>query len=190
MGGVVLDSRPLAIVTAAVWVVIFLQSGLLTDLAAGRSVCTSTAMPFASSIALWVALVWLLVVGSSAVPGWAALTASSSRGSASGTATVRLLKAKNQICWTIVASGLPAQTRAEFIDTGVHRTLVETPLRRGRSTACGDYGRASSENLALPFKRRHTPILLAVISPGGHRLLDGRIVPDLRDLKPTPGQSS
>jgi alpha-1,2-mannosyltransferase len=190
MGGVVLDARTLAIVTAAVWVVILVQSGLLEDMAVHRSRRVRAAMPFASSIAVWVALVWFLIAAGSAVPGWGALTASSSRGSASGTATLRLLKSKNEICWTIVTRGLPARTRAEIIDTGLHRVLFDHPLQRGRSVGCAGYVGANNENIALPFKQETTHLSLTVTSLSGRRLLAGRIVSDLRHLRVPAPQSS
>jgi hypothetical protein len=139
-------------------------------------------VPFASTVSLWVALLWFLGAAGGAVPAVAALTPLSSRGSASGTATLRLLKARNEICWTVVTSGVPAYAEAEIIDADLHRTLAHRPLRRGRSTGCADYAGGKQANLALPFKRGLAHLALKISSAGGRPLLGGRIIADYRDL--------
>ena len=184
----ILDGRTLAIVSTAVWVVILVQSGLVNDLRGtlrhGASLrFTSAAAPFAASILQWVALVWLVGALTDAVPGVAALTPWGRVGSPSGTASLRLLKAKNEICWKIVTTGLPTQTRAEVVETDLHKVLVERPMRLGKSAGCGRYSKADAANLALPFKSGHAHLWLWVTSPAGRRLLGGSIVTDLQHLK-------
>jgi hypothetical protein len=116
----------------------------------------------------------------------AALTPTRSHGSASGTATVRLIRAKNELCWTIVTSGLPVRTRAAIIDTDSHRILVDRPMRHGRSDGCARYTWTNGENLATPFKRGRVHLSLNVTSLDGRRLLGGRILSDLGDPNGSP----
>ena len=187
----ILDGRTLAIVTLAVWIVILVQSGLLTELAAGgrgaRSRFTSAVVPFGASVLQWVALVWLLGALTAAVPGVAALMPPGGLRSPSGTASLRLMKAKNEICWKIVTSGLPARTRAEVVETDLHKVLVERTVVLGHSTGCGRYSEADEANLAMSFKRGHAHLSLWVNSPAGRRLLGGSIVSDLQHLKERSG---
>jgi hypothetical protein len=183
----ILDGRTLAIVTAAVWIVIFVQSGLLTDLAAvGRGTSSrfkTAVVAFGASVLQWVALVWLVGALTEAVPGVAALIPPGALRSPSGTASLRLMKAKKEICWKIVTSGLPARTQAEVVETDLHKVLVERPMKLGRSVGCGRYSETDEANLAMPFKRGQAHLSLWVNSPAGRRLLGGNVVADLQHLK-------
>jgi hypothetical protein len=183
----ILDGRTLAIVTVAVWVVILVQSGLLTDLATVRGHSTPsflrTAPPLAASVLQWVALVWLVGALTDAVPGVAALTPTGTPESGSGTASLRLMKATNEICWKIVTSGLPTAMRAEIVETGRNEVLIERRMNSQRSVGCGRYAGTRVGNLAMPFKHGQAHLSVTVASPHGQTLLRGSIVPNLQGLK-------
>jgi hypothetical protein len=193
LGGGVLEGRTLGLVSVAVWAAILVQSGVLADLEAVRDRLNSRfvkrALPLASSLLVWVALVWMGIAVSSAVPGAAALTPPSLHGSASGTATLRFLEGKNEVCWRILTTGLPARTRFAIIDADVDKILIDRPLRPGKAVGCAHYAEPGHENLAQPFKQGQANLRLTVTSLGGRRLLSGRIVSDLRDLKLSAGDS-
>ena len=184
-GGSVLDGTTLGIVSAAVWVVIVLQGGVVTTplpwLDRSTSRFPRAAVPLASGVSLWVALFWFLGAVGSAVPAVAALRPPSASGSASGTAALRLLRSQNEICWTIVTSGLQAQAHAAIVDTDLHKTLVHRSVSPGRSAGCAPYGKRDA-NLAMPFARGQAHLRLTISSAGGRPLLDGRVVSDYRDL--------
>jgi hypothetical protein len=190
----ILDERTLEIATAAVWAVILIQGGLLSDLAVacrGANVrFTRTVAPLVAGIAQLGALIWLLGALTNAVPGVAALTPSGVLGHSSGTATLRFMKAKNEICWKIVTSGLPSQTRAEIVETDLNEVLVEHPMEVGKSVGCARYSTTESANVAMPFKRGQTHLSLRVTSPDGRPLLDGTIVDELTHLKVPAPESS
>jgi hypothetical protein len=191
-GGVgVLEGRTLGAVTAAVWAAILVQSGVVADVVAVRDRWSSRfvkpTLPLASSLLVWVALLWMGGAVSSAVPGAAALTPPSLHGSASGTATLRFLEGKNEVCWRILTTGLPAGTRVAIIDTNFHKALVDRPLRPGKSVGCARYTTPGHASLAQSFKRGRAHLRLTVTSSGGRGLLAGRIVSDLRDLKLSAG---
>lgn len=189
-GGSVLDGTTLGIVSAVVWVVILLQSGVLTALTPVRDRSSSrfarAAVPFAASVSLWAALFWFLGVVGSAVPAVAALTPPSSSGSASGTATLRLLRSQNEICWTIVTSGLRTRAQAAIVDTNLHTTLVRGSVSPGRSAGCARYAASKDANLATSFTKGQTHLWLTIGSARGRPLLRGRVISDFRDLGARP----
>lgn len=191
LGGGVLAGRTLGAVTVAVWAVILVQSGVLADLVALRDRLRSRfvrpALPLASSLLVWVALVWMGGAVSSAVPGAAALTPPRMHESASGTATLRFLERKNEVCWRILTSGVPVGSRVAIIDTAARRAFVERSLRPGNSAGCAYYAAPRQGSLARPFKQGHVRLRLTVTSSSGRQLLSGPIVSDLRDLRLSAG---
>jgi hypothetical protein len=192
LGGGVLEGRTLGVVAIAVWVAILVQSGVFADRVSvddhSRSRFVKPALPFAATLLVWVALVWMAGAISSAVPGAAALTPPSAHGSASGTATLRFIDSRNEVCWRILTSGLPDHTRVAMIDAN-HKVLLDRPLQPGGTVGCAGYAEPNHRSLAMPFKRGTAHLQLVVTSVVGRSLLSGRIVPDLRDLRAVDGQS-
>jgi hypothetical protein len=194
LGIEVLDRRALVISAAAVWLVILIQSGLTPGraLSYGRDRLrfVHAALPFVASIGTWAALLWLVGAVTAAIPGLAALTPPTRGGVGSGTATLRVLKAKNEICWKIFTSGLPGRTRAEILTTNPDRVLIERTMRSGRSDACGDYAPMPGEDLATAFRAGRVHLVLRVTSATGRPLLSGGLVSKLQQLKVTSAAGS
>jgi hypothetical protein len=182
----VLDGKTLAVASAAVWIAILVQAGVVTDVVRWERVrmrVPKSAIPFGASILQLAALLWLLGALTAAVPGVAALMPASKAGSASGTARLHLDKASNEICWKILTTGLPARARAEIVETRPsRRILVDRPIAFGQSVGCAGYGTAH-RNLAMPFKRGHVQLVLSVMSSSGRLLLSGSVVWKLQELK-------
>lgn len=194
LGVEVVERRSMLIAAAGVWIVILIQSGIVADVAErirlGRVHPLRKVLPLLASTCLWAVLLWLIGAVTAAVPGLAALTPPALVNSPSGTATLRVIKARNEICWDIRTSGLPPVTRVEIVEAGRHRALVERPMHRGRSVGCGYYGTGARENLASTYRRGQIQLLMRVTSTGGDLLLSGRIAPKLDQVHvPSPAAS-
>jgi hypothetical protein len=190
----VIERRSLLIATAVVWFVILIQSGVVADATARiglrRAQPARRMLPLLTSICLWAVLIWLVIAVTAAVPGLAALTTPRVASTRSGTAMLRVIRARDEICWDIRTSGLPPATRTEIVEVGRRDVLVGGAMRGSRSVGCGYYGSGGRRNIATAYRRGTVRLVLRIVSTSGVPLLSGRIVPKLNQVRvPSPATS-
>jgi hypothetical protein len=183
--GLFLNHTALTVLTVATWIAVVVQSGALER--AGRVRIASPRLGASVSVAaaatLWMGLVWLVGELAASAPGAAALIPREAASGASGTALVRVIRQRNELCWRILTEGLPSSTYAEFFVGGRRTALIRWPMRGGQSDTCGRY--AMGWNLSHAYQTGRIRLWLVVASPAGDGLLRGRIVYDMNDLLPS-----
>jgi alpha-1,2-mannosyltransferase len=172
-----LAPRQLLVLTIAVWLVIVAQGGVLPAIPADMRLRLRRLYPafrLAGSLCLWAGILWMIGLLAGAVPAVAALTPTRADRQASGTATLRLIKGRNEICWNVVSTRLPAGSRTEILRSRPSLVLAEHAMRAGRSYTCSDV--VSTVNVADAFKKHGLHLLLRIVSPAGRILLSGNVV--------------
>jgi hypothetical protein len=172
-----LASTPLLVLTIAVWLVILAQGGLLPAIPPDTHMRLRRLQPafrLAGSFCLWAGILWMIGLLAGSVPAVAALTPPRADRQASGTATLQLMKGRDEICWNVISIGLPPRSRAEILRSRPSLVLADQPMRAGRSYACSHV--VSTGDVADAFKKHRLHLSLRIVSPAGQILLRGNVV--------------
>jgi hypothetical protein len=178
LGGSTLAGGRLAVTVAAIWAVVLLQSGVVSGVDLSRSAAMHPPLVrLGGIILLWGGMIWAVVSLLGVVPAVAALRADPAAGEATGTASVRLLRAQNGICFRLVTDGLGLPAVVQVVQDRPRRVLVERRVERHDFEICARYrpdkGRG---NLAKAFSARRVGLSLRARSVSGRQLISGPIV--------------
>jgi alpha-1,2-mannosyltransferase len=177
-GGFLLPT-PLLVLTIAVWLVVLAQGGIIPARLARTRMHPRLMGPgvrFAGSLCLWAGILWMIGLLAGGVPAVAALTPPRADEQASGSATFRLIKGRDEICWKLVSTRLPAGSRAEILRSRPSVVVANEPAEAGRSYTCSHLVSTGKGNLAEAFQKGRVDLSLRVVAATGRILLHGKVV--------------